>query len=179
MIFDHSSEASMASTDFESPIQLLRQLRQPLYVTTETRGIFREKRHNIKSRGYCDLDSIINTLDNCVEDLGKITTLVEELGLSGRGFPVSLRMQICDELVPYNNFWLSQNITADRAESTLDTLQKIYDDLSLHACVDLKNNMSTLEQILADNAMTELVELASMFDCRGVQSYLISTQPSP
>lgn len=169
----------MESTDFESPIHLIRQLRWPGNLTANMKGLFHERRRLTGPGEYCDIDHIINALDKCEDCLGKITNLVEELGLSGRGFPVSLRMEIEDQLGTYNSFWSSNRINGECAASTLGTLRKIYDDLSLHACVDLKHNVSTLELILADNAMIELVELASMLDCRGVQSSPSSAGTSP
>lgn len=95
---------------------------------------------------YYELDEILNTLDQCGVYLGKITNLVEELVLSGRGFPVNLRMEVCNQLGPYIDFW-SADFVGENEASTIDILEKIYDDLSLHACVDLKNNLSLLELI--------------------------------
>lgn len=150
----------MESTDLESPIHLLRHLRWAACLTATSTGTFRERRRFARPREYYDLDEYLNILAQCGGLLGKTTNLVEELVLSGRGFPVNLRMEICNQLGPYNDFWSSDIFSEDHAESTMDTLQKIYDDLSLHACVDLENNVSLL-LISADNATTELAELAS------------------
>lgn len=100
-----------------------------------------------RSQDYYEFDEILNILDQCGGHLGKITNLVEELALSGRGFPVNLRVEICNQLGPYNDFWSSDYLGDDCAPSTMDTLEKIYDNLSLHACVDLENNLSLLELI--------------------------------
>lgn len=134
----------MEPTDLESPIYLLRHLRWAACLTATSTGTFRERRRFAGPREYDDLDEFLNILDQCGGLLGKITNLVEELVLSGRGFPGNLRMEICNQLGPYNDFWSSGVVREDYAESTMDTLQKIYDDLGLHACVDLENNVSLL-----------------------------------
>lgn len=151
----------MESTGFESPIYLLGELRKPACLTAYSTGVFRERRGLARPKEYRYFDEYLNLLDQCRGYLEKIANLVEQLALSGRGFPVNLRMEICDQLGPYNDFWSTNTIRKDYAESALDILEQIYDDLSLHACVNLENNVSTLVLISADNATTEPVELAS------------------
>lgn len=137
----------MESTEFESHIYLLRGLRWPALLTADCTGVFRERQQYANWRNQEFVDDILDTLEQCGNYLTKITNLAEQLALSGRGFPVSLRMEIEDQLGPYTNFWTSDCIAADPAVSSLNTLQKIYDDLSLHACVDLKCFVSTLELV--------------------------------
>lgn len=137
----------MESTDFESHIYLLRDLRWPTVLTAELKGWYRLRQQYARSREQGFFDDILDTLNQCGNCLAKIANLVEELALSGRGFPVSLRIEIKDQLAPYNDYWSQNTIATDSAASSLDTLQKIYDDLSLHACVDLKNFVSTLELV--------------------------------
>lgn len=129
----------MESTDFESHIHLLRDLRWPTVLTAELRGWYRQRQQYVRSRDQSFVNDILDILNRCATCLEKVTTLVEELALSGRGFPVSLRVEIEDQLAPYNDYWLQGTIRTDSAESSLGALQKIYDDLSLHACVDSKN----------------------------------------
>lgn len=98
----------------------------------------------MRSREQGFVDEILDILNQCGKCLEKVIILVEELALSGRGFPVSLRMEIEDQLAPYNDYWAQDTVATDSAASSLNALQKIYDDLSLHACVDLKDFASTL-----------------------------------
>lgn len=95
----------------------------------------------MRSREQGFVDDILDILNRCANYLEKVTILVEELALSGRGFPVSLRVEIEDQLAPYNDYWSQDTVRTDSAELSLGALQKIYDDLSLHACVDSKNIM--------------------------------------
>ncbi|KAG6364720.1 hypothetical protein INS49_006324 [Diaporthe citri] len=132
----------MESTDLESPIHLLRHLRWAACLTATCTGIFRERRRLARPREYEELDEALDILNQCGGYLGKITNLVEELVLGGRGFPVNLRMEICDQLGPYNDFWSSDMFREDYAASTMDTLQKIYDDLSLQAASGVGFNYS-------------------------------------
>lgn len=134
----------MESTDFESHIYLLRDLRSPTVLTAECRGMYHHRQQYVRSREQGFVDYILSILNRCGNYLEKVTILVEELALSGRGFPVGLRMEIEDQLAPYNDYWSQDTHAADSAASSLNALQKIYDDLSLHACVDLKNFVSTL-----------------------------------
>lgn len=152
----------MESTDFESHIHLLRDLRCQALLTAECAGVYRQWQQYVSSRTQGFANDLLDTVNQCGKCLSKITTLVEELALSGRGFPVSLRMEIEDQLAPYYDHWVSNSVTTDSAASSLDTLQKIYDDLSLHACVDSENIVSTLELVHANNAITEPVGLASI-----------------
>lgn len=114
-------------------------------MTAERRGLYRHRQQYVRSRDQGFVDDILDILDQCANCLEKVTILVEELALSGRGFPVGLRMEIEDQLAPYNDYWTQDTHAADSAAASLNALQKIYDDLSLHACVDLKNFVSTLE----------------------------------
>lgn len=151
----------MESTEFESPIYLLRDLRWPACLTAERKGVYGQGQKYVSSRAQGFVEYIIDALEQCGNYLEKITNLVEELALSGRGFPVSLRMEIEDQLAPYNDHWSSGGVTADSCASSLGTLQKIYDDLSLHACVNLNNVVSTLKLVWANNVTTEPAGLAS------------------
>lgn len=138
MIFDHSSGTTMEPTKFESPVHLLRQLRWSARLTYTSTGVFRVRKEIANSREYAYFDNVLDTLEHCGDYLAKVSNLVEELALSGREFPVELREEICHELEPYNNLWSSNCITEECADSSLDTLRQVYDDLSLHACVDFK-----------------------------------------
>lgn len=125
----------MESTDFESHIYLLRDLRLPTVLTAECRGLYHQMQQYVRSREQGFVDYILDIIIQCANYLEKVTILVEELALSGRGFPVSLRMEIEDQLAPYNDYWSQDTHPTDSAASSLNALQKIYDDLSLHACV--------------------------------------------
>lgn len=125
----------MESTDFESHIYLLRDLRLPTVLTAECRGLYHQMQQYVRSREQGFVDYILDIIIQCANYLEKVTILVEELALSGRGFPVSLRMEIEDQLAQYNDYWSQDTHPTDSAASSLNALQKIYDDLSLHACV--------------------------------------------
>lgn len=50
------------------------------------------------------VDEYLNGYDQCAFQLEEISNVAEQLSISGRSFPVSLRMEICERLDLYNDY---------------------------------------------------------------------------
>lgn len=129
------SETSSRPPAFESPVFLLRDLQSPTLNTNSALATYRERMQATpKSSLRAFLENLICALQRNEELIVKITTIVEVLALSGRGFPASFRADINNQWCSYNEY-LTHPLEMDECINSLDILRNVYDDLRYHVYV--------------------------------------------